>query len=101
MGFHQNPANKLGLAGNEQLRQAVFQFDLLNAPSLLRPRHLKTTANRLLILPAKQASVTRHAGLEFKKIPGSPLGEQLEKYSCQMQILVSSFYNVNDAAQGL
>ena len=34
-GFHQNPANKLGLAGNEQLRQAGFQFDLLNAPNLL------------------------------------------------------------------
>ena len=35
VGFHQNPANKLGLAGNEQLRQAGFQFDLLNAPNLL------------------------------------------------------------------
>ena len=34
-GFHQNPANELGLAGNEQLRQAGFQFDLLNAPNLL------------------------------------------------------------------
>ena len=33
--FHQNPANKLGLAGNEQLRQGGFQFDLLNVPNLL------------------------------------------------------------------
>ena len=34
-GFHQNPANKLRLAGNEQLRQVGFQFDLQNAPNLL------------------------------------------------------------------
>ena len=35
MEFHQNPTNKLGLAGNEQLRQVGFQFDLPNAPNLL------------------------------------------------------------------
>ena len=55
-------------------------------PIFLRPWHLKTTANRLLILPATQANVTRHAGLEFKKILRSPFGKQLEKYSRQMPI---------------
>ena len=90
-GFHQNPANKLRLAGNEQLRQAGFQFDLLNAPTFLWPRHLKTTANRLLILPATQTYVTRHAGLETEKILRLPCGKQLEKYSHQMQIFSLQF----------
>ena len=55
-------------------------------PIFLQPRHLKTTANRLLILQATQANVTRDAGLEIKKILSLPCGEQLQKYSRQMQI---------------
>ena len=41
------------------------------------------------------------SGLEIKKILRSPFGDQLEKYSHWMQILVASLFNVNDAAQGL
>ena len=33
--FGKNPANKLWLVGKEELRQAGFQFNLLNAPNLL------------------------------------------------------------------
>ena len=90
MGFHQNPANKLGLAGNEQLRQAGFQFHLLNAPNLLAAPTPKNNS-KLLILPAVQANVTRHAGLEIKKILRLPCGKQLEKYSCQLQIFSLQF----------
>ena len=37
-----------------------FQFDFLNAPNFIAAPTPKTTANRLLILPATQANVTRH-----------------------------------------
>ena len=64
-------------------------------------RHLKTTANRLLILPATQANVTRHAGLEIKKSWGCLLANNWRNIVARCKFLVSSFYNVNDAAQGL
>ena len=38
------------------------------------------------------------AGLEIKKILWSPFGNQLEKYSRQMQIFSRQFVYVNDAA---
>ena len=59
-GFHKNPANKLWLARKEELRQAGFQFDLLNAPNLLATSMPKNNSKRLLILRATQAKVTRH-----------------------------------------
>ena len=64
-------------------------------------RHLKTTAKRLLILPATQANVTRHAGLEIKKSSGCLLTNNWRNIVARCKFLVSSFYNVNDAAQGL
>ena len=64
-------------------------------------RHLKTTAKRLLILPATQANVTRHAGLEIKKSSGCLLANNWRNIVARCKFLVSSFYNVNDAAQGL
>ena len=64
-------------------------------------RHLKTTANRLLILPATQANVTRRAGLEIKKSSGCLLANNWRNIVARCKFLVSSFYNVNDAAQGL
>ena len=39
-----------------------------------------------------------NAGLEIKKILRSPFGNQLEKYSRQMQIFSRQFVYVNDAA---
>ena len=36
--------------------------------------------------------------IEIKKILKLPFGDQMEKYSRHMQILVASLYNVNDTA---
>ena len=43
-----------------RMGQVTFQFDFLNAPNFIAAPTPKTTANRLLILPATQANVTRH-----------------------------------------
>ena len=43
-----------------RMGQVKFQFDFLNAPNFIAAPTPKTTANRLLILPATQANVTRH-----------------------------------------
>ena len=42
-----------------RMGQVKFQFDFLNAPNFIAAPTPKTTANRLLILPATQANVTR------------------------------------------
>ena len=44
----------------EELRQAGFQFYLLNAPNLLAASMPKNNSKHLLILRATQAKVTRH-----------------------------------------
>ena len=40
-------------------------------------------------------------GSKLKKILRSPCGDQLEKYSRQMQIFSRSLYNVNDVAHSM
>ena len=52
------PKNKNGV--KTRMGQVKFQFDFLNAPNFIAAPTPKTTANRLLILPATQANVTRH-----------------------------------------
>ena len=81
--FHQNPANKLGLAGNEQLRQAGFQFDLPNAPNLL-----------VAPTPKNNSKQTAYPS-------GCLVVNNWRNIVVRCKFLVSSFCNVNDAAQGL
>ena len=49
----------------------------------------------------KMSNFNSQSGLEIKKIFRSPFGDKLEKCSRQVQFLVASLYNVNEAAHSI